>query len=109
MLLKYCLLLLLAQLLLGAASPFNPNEKQQAMEKVNNGLNDYFRSEIDSFNEMKAGLDPQSKSYQEINRIINGITAAIDEKDYMAKHKKFLDTLPNFDPINSQHRKLLTL
>ncbi|XP_033159075.1 uncharacterized protein LOC117140333 [Drosophila mauritiana] len=90
--LKYIPLLLVAQLLLVAAKPTNPQLlnsddpvqrelERQAKEETVHLLNSLFRSQIAYFSEVKAALNPQTKRFQDIGLYITRLSQAIDEQE----------------------------
>lgn len=121
--LKYILLLLVAQLLIVAAKPTNPQLlnsddpvqrelERQAKEETVHLLNSLFRSQIAYFSEVKAALNPQTKRFQDISLYITRLSQAIDEQELDRKDELWQNIFEEFKDspllINRQSETGLT-
>ncbi|EDW88364.1 uncharacterized protein LOC6527562 [Drosophila yakuba] len=105
--LKYIPLLLVAQLLVVAAKPTNPQllnsddpvqrelERQAKAETVQL-LNSLFRSQIAYFSEVKAALNPQTKRFQDISLYITRLAQAIAEQELDKKDQLWQNIFEEF-------------
>ncbi|XP_039479672.1 uncharacterized protein LOC120444159 [Drosophila santomea] len=105
--LKYIPLLLVAQLLVVAAKPTNPQllnsddpvqmelERQAKAETVQL-LNSLFRSQIAYFSEVKAALNPQTKRFQDISLYITRLAQAIAEQELDRKDQLWQNIFEQF-------------
>ncbi|TDG46230.1 hypothetical protein AWZ03_007306 [Drosophila navojoa] len=121
------LILLVAQCLLAAPAPSQPNDltqkqlEQEAQNETINLLNALFRAQIAYFSGVRDKLDPKTKRSADIALYLSRLNAAIAEKDLDKKNTMWQDIFEEFNKTsllsnrveetglsNSEYQALLT-